>query len=103
MIDLTRWLPEARQLALLAITPMLHEGRVKFAQRALARAYLRGQIDRLAEGRKNMHKRVWVRDRPVAGKDMYQEMPDGAVPCWWIDRCIKELRAELAALEGDDA
>lgn len=53
-----------------------------------ARKWLREEKAKELEAmRKDMRKRVWI-----PSEDDYQELKDGAVPCWWIDERIAELR-----------
>lgn len=82
MTDLTRWLPEARRLVMQATEGLTTwdgnppNGRrdIPKIQSALARAYLQGRI--------------------------YQAQVDSGSPA---NADGEKLRAELAALEGDDA
>ena len=46
----------------------------------------------LTYARNSMRKRVWVPVGEKPGPQKYAELPDGAVPVWWIDQEIKRLK-----------
>jgi hypothetical protein len=55
----------------------------------IAAALLDARADALVEARKTMRKRVWVH---WGCASTLGELPDGAVPCWWIDEAVPNLR-----------
>lgn len=49
-------------------------------------------LDWLIYARREMRKRVWI---PTDHPSGYQELRDGAIPCWWIDQEIERVKGAM--------